>query len=67
LPSTSIGSPHKQLQATPASFCPQVQVHDGEVTLTGMVESRFAKHQAEDVADSVSGVRHVQNNLRVRS
>ena len=42
-----------------------VSVSDREVTLNGMVEDRFAKHHAEDIADSVSGVEHVQNNLRV--
>jgi hypothetical protein len=36
----------------------------GEVTLTGTVESRYAKRLAEDLAESVSGVTHVQNNLR---
>ena len=44
----------------------EVGVANGEVTLTGMVESRFAKRHAEDLAESVSGVSHVQNNLRVR-
>jgi hypothetical protein len=42
-----------------------VTVADGEVTLDGTVTSRFAKRRAEDCADSVAGVRHVQNNLRV--
>lgn len=44
-----------------------VEVKDGEVTLSGMVDSRDAKRRAEDCAESVSGVRHCQNNLRVRS
>jgi len=43
-----------------------VQVSSGEVTLTGAVESRQAKRRAEDCAESVSGVTHVQNNLRVQ-
>jgi hypothetical protein len=43
-----------------------VSVSGGEVTLSGTVESRFAKRHAEDLADAVSGVTHVQNNLRVR-
>ncbi|MGN6470481.1 MAG: BON domain-containing protein [Rhizobiaceae bacterium] len=42
-----------------------VQVADREVTLTGTVTSRMAKRRAEDIVDSVSGVEHVQNNLRV--
>lgn len=44
----------------------EVTVSGREVTLSGTVESRFAKRHAEDIADSVSGVTHVQNNLRVR-
>ena len=44
----------------------QVEVTDGEVTLTGNVGSRADRHRAEDIADSVSGVRYVMNNLRVR-
>lgn len=43
-----------------------VSVTSGEVTLDGTVDHRKAKRRAEDLADSVSGVRHVQNNLRVR-
>ena len=42
-----------------------VAVKDGEVTLTGSVSSREAKRRAEDVIDRLSGVKHVQNNLRV--
>ncbi len=30
-------------------------------------ETRFEKRHAEDIAEAVSGVTHVQNNLRVRS
>jgi hypothetical protein len=44
----------------------EVQVDNGEVTLTGTVESRQDKRRAEDVADRISGVKHVQNNLRLR-
>lgn len=43
-----------------------VSVSDGEVTLSGEVESKQAKRLAEDCADSCSGVQHVQNNLRVK-
>lgn len=42
-----------------------VTVQDREVTLDGTVSSKAAKRRAEDCADAVSGVRHVQNNLRV--
>jgi hypothetical protein len=44
-----------------------VEVSGREVTLSGQVDSRMAKRRAEDIAESVSGVTHVQNNLRVRS
>lgn len=43
-----------------------VQVSGGEVTLTGFVDSRDAKRAAEDCAEACSGVKHVQNTLRVR-
>jgi hypothetical protein len=44
----------------------QVRVENGEVTLTGTVESRQAKRLAEDILDSISGVRDVHNQLRVQ-
>lgn len=44
----------------------EVSVKDGEVTLAGHVDSRSDKRRAEDLAEDVSGVRNVQNNLRVR-
>jgi hypothetical protein len=44
----------------------EVTVNNGEVTLSGTVDSRQAKRRAEDIVDDISGVRHVQNNLRVR-
>lgn len=43
----------------------EVTVNDGEVTLDGTVGERFAKRHAEDLTERVSGVKHVQNNLRV--
>jgi osmotically-inducible protein OsmY len=43
----------------------ETKVSNGEVTLTGHVESRQAKRRAEDIADRIAGVKHVQNNLRV--
>jgi osmotically-inducible protein OsmY len=45
----------------------EVSVQNREVTLTGTVRSRFEKRHAEDIAESVSGVTHVQNNLRVQT
>jgi osmotically-inducible protein OsmY len=44
----------------------EVTVVIGEVTLSGTVDSRQAKRRAEDCAERVSGVRNVQNNLRVQ-
>jgi hyperosmotically inducible periplasmic protein len=44
----------------------QVEAHEGEVTLTGNVDSRSARRRAEDIAEAVSGVTYVMNNLRVR-
>ena len=44
----------------------EVSVSSCEVTLSGTVDSREAKRRAEDCAESVSGVKHVQNNLRVQ-
>jgi osmotically-inducible protein OsmY len=42
----------------------EVEVADGEVTLKGTVSDRAARRRAEDIASSVSGVRHVTNDLR---
>lgn len=44
----------------------EVGVSGGEVTLSGTVDSRQAKRRAEDLVDAISGVKHCQNNLRVR-
>lgn len=44
----------------------EVTVSQGEVTLAGTVSDRQAKRHAEDIAERVSGVKHVQNNLRVQ-
>jgi len=44
----------------------EVSVSSCEVTLSGTVDDRRARRRAEDIAESVSGVSHVQNNLRVR-
>jgi osmotically-inducible protein OsmY len=42
-----------------------VLVKEAEVTLEGFVNSRWDKRRAEDLVDDISGVKHVQNNLRV--
>jgi osmotically-inducible protein OsmY len=44
----------------------EVVVASGEVTLNGLVSSRQDKRRAEDLAEAVSGVTHLQNNLRVK-
>ncbi len=44
-----------------------VEVKGCEVTLTGTVDSRYAKRVAEDIADDVSGVKNVENRLRVNA
>ena len=43
----------------------EVDVRQGEVMLTGSVTSRDQKRRAEDVAERISGVRDVTNQLRV--
>ncbi len=43
----------------------EVQVNQGEVTLTGEVDNRQAKRLAEDLADSVPGVVDVHNRLSI--
>jgi osmotically-inducible protein OsmY len=45
----------------------EVHVKGGEVTLAGSVRSRIEKRVTEDVAEQVSGVREVNNNLKVRA
>src|SRR5438045_8985483 len=44
----------------------EVQVSEGEVTLTGTVDGRHSKWMAEDTAASVTGARDVGNGLRVQ-
>lgn len=43
----------------------EVSVKNGEVTLNGTIESRAARRHAEELTEDLSGVKHVQNNLRV--
>ena len=44
----------------------EVKVNGNEVTLDGTVDSREARHRAEDIIEAIPGVTHVQNNLRVQ-
>lgn len=43
-----------------------VEVKDGEVTLTGSVSERRMKHLAEDLVEQCFGVKDVTNNIRVK-
>jgi osmotically-inducible protein OsmY len=44
----------------------EVSVSEGEVTLTGTIDSKQAKRRAEDIADTISGVSNVLNQLRLK-
>ena len=52
---------HPEIDATEI----QIEVKNGEVTLRGVVEEKHAKRIAEDIVESVSGVKDVQNQIRV--
>ena len=54
---------HGQLDASQI----EVQVEHGEVILTGDVANRQTKRLAEELADSVPGVRDVHNQLQFRN
>lgn len=43
----------------------QIHVQGDEVILTGSVDSREQKRRAEDIVDSISGVKNVENRIRV--
>jgi osmotically-inducible protein OsmY len=43
----------------------EVSVANGEVTLTGTVQTRYMKFIAEEMTDDVPGVHDVHNQLRV--
>jgi hypothetical protein len=45
----------------------ECRVHNGDVTLSGFVDSREAKRAAHDVAQGIQGVHDVHNNLQIRS
>jgi hypothetical protein len=44
----------------------EVKVSGGEVTLTGTIESGAARREIERVAETVPGVKDVNNQLRVK-
>ncbi|MBW3550569.1 MAG: BON domain-containing protein [Proteobacteria bacterium] len=45
----------------------EVKAEGGSVTLEGSVTERWMKHRAEDLVDACSGVKQVDNRLRVKS
>jgi hypothetical protein len=45
----------------------ELEVRDGVVTLTGSVGHRWMKHRAEDIAEACSGVKDVDNRIRVQA
>ncbi len=49
-----------------SGFAISVETFEGHVTLTGAVNSEFAKQRATDVARTVDGVRDVTNVLKVK-
>jgi hypothetical protein len=52
---------HGRIDATDVN----IAVNSGEVTLSGMVDTREAKRLAEDIAESVHGVHDVTNQIKV--
>jgi osmotically-inducible protein OsmY len=58
---------HERLARHPAIDAQEldVQVQNGEVTLSGNVVTRYEKRLAEELAEEVFGVRNVQNTIRV--
>jgi osmotically-inducible protein OsmY len=53
---------HSDLDASDSD----VEVHNGEVTLTSFVNSRSNKRMAEDIVEDISGVKNVENRLRIQ-
>jgi len=43
----------------------EVTVQNGDITLSGTIDDRYAKRRAEDIVESVSGVHNVENRLRI--
>ena len=43
----------------------ELHVESGKVTLTGTIDGRDARWLAEDLVNSVTGVREVNNRLKV--
>ena len=45
----------------------EVTVSNAEVTLTGTVNNRWEKRRAEDIAEGISGVKNVENRIKVNT
>jgi osmotically-inducible protein OsmY len=45
----------------------EVSISDGDIILTGTVEDASSKRRAEDIGDLVSGVKNIENRIRVRN
>lgn len=43
----------------------EIEVQDGEVKLSGMVNERLQKRKAEDLIEDILGVTNVENNIHV--
>lgn len=44
----------------------EVSINNAEVRLSGMVRTRGERRRAEELVDAISGVQHVQNDIRVK-
>lgn len=53
---------HAMIDATDV----EVSVQNGEVTLRGHVDSRYAKRLTEDIAESTFGVKEVNNQIKIQ-
>jgi hypothetical protein len=42
----------------------EIEVKDGEVILSGHVNDRASKRRAEDLAEIIAGVKHLENRLK---
>lgn len=58
---------HERLCDDPIVDATDIEVHcdQGRVILAGKVPTRWMKHRAEDIADSVRGARDIDNRIRV--
>jgi osmotically-inducible protein OsmY len=57
---------HFQKDSRLASQCIDVEVTERYITLVGCADSEELKRIAEEIAEGVSGVMHVENHILVR-